>query len=118
MKKHIDRIIDELLPEIETATIKNNMNRLTVALTEGLRQVVELAKEIEAKISQLEGGQNGVAATEAPVEDDNGAETEVAAKPAKKPAKKVVEKPAVKKTAAKVVEKPAAKKTTKPKTAE
>lgn len=55
MPNHLKKIEEELLPEIEVAAIKGNMNRVIAALRASLAELVNNAKEMNVALSALNG---------------------------------------------------------------
>jgi hypothetical protein len=53
MTDHISRIETDLVPEIETALVKSNIQRAVKALTESLKVLVEHAKETNEALAAL-----------------------------------------------------------------
>lgn len=53
MSDHLKKVEEELLPEIELAALKGNMNRVIAALTASLTELVEHAKLAEQAAKAL-----------------------------------------------------------------
>lgn len=53
MSKHLKKIEEELLPEMEIAAIKGNMNRVIAALRESIAALVEDAKATNVGLDSL-----------------------------------------------------------------
>jgi hypothetical protein len=53
MTDHISRIENDLVPEVEAALIKSNIQRAVKALTESMKALVEHAKETNEALAAL-----------------------------------------------------------------
>ena len=94
MSDHLKKIEEELLPEIEQAALKGNINRIVAAVRQSIVELVEHAKLGNLAVSDL------AVTGQIRVGDSAGSAEELSEAPkTKKPAQKAAKKAPAKKTA-------------------